>query len=156
MTHILEREQIIERPRTEVFDFFSDARNLERITPDFLNFRILTKTPIEMKAGTLIDYRIRLFGVPVKWRTRIDVFEPNVRFVDRQLSGPYRTWIHTHEFSDVDGGKATKMIDRVEYEVPFGPLGGVVRALFVRRTLDRIFDHRAAVIASSIAHRAAN
>ena len=133
MTHILEREQIIERPRTEVFDFFSDARNLERITPDFLNFRILTKTPIEMKAGTLIDYRIRLFGVPVKWRTRIDVFEPNVRFVDRQLSGPYRTWIHTHEFSDVDGGKATKMIDRVEYEVPFGPLGGVVRALFVRR-----------------------
>ena len=156
MIHILEREQIIERPRTEVFDFFSDARNLERITPDFLNFRILTKTPIEMKAGTLIDYRIRLFGVPVKWRTRIDVFEPNVRFVDRQLSGPYRTWIHTHEFSDVDGGKATKMIDRVEYEVPFGPLGGVARALFVRRTLDRIFDHRAAVIASSIAHRAAN
>lgn len=156
MTHVLEREQIIERPRAEVFEFFSDARNLERITPDFLHFRILTPTPIEMRPGTLIDYRIRLFGVPVKWRTRIDVFEPNARFVDRQLSGPYRTWIHTHEFHDHDGGRATKMIDRVEYEVPFGPLGGVARALFVRRTLDRIFDHRAEVIASSIAHRSAN
>jgi ligand-binding SRPBCC domain-containing protein len=150
-THVLEREQIIARPRLEVFEFFADARNLEVITPEFLNFRILTPTPIEMKEGALIDYRIRLFGVPVNWRTRIDVYEPGVRFVDRQLRGPYRTWIHTHEFTDVDGGRATKMVDRVEYEVPFGPIGGVARALFVRRTLDRIFDHRAKVIELTIA-----
>jgi ligand-binding SRPBCC domain-containing protein len=148
--HVLEREQIIRRPRAGVFEFFSDARNLELITPTFLNFRILTPTPIDMKEGALIDYRIRLFGIPVKWRTRIDAFEPGRRFIDRQLSGPYRTWIHLHEFSDVDGGKATKMIDRVDYEVPFGPVGSVARALFVRRTLDRIFDHRASVIASAI------
>lgn len=148
--HLIEREQIIARPRHEVFEFFSDARNLERITPEFLRFRILTPTPIEMKAGTLIDYRIRLFGVPVTWRTRIDAFEPGVRFVDRQLSGPYRTWIHTHEFGDHDGGKATKMLDRVEYEVPLGPLGDVVRALFVRRTLEKIFDYRARIIARDV------
>lgn len=148
--HILEREQIIRRPRAEVFEFFADARNLERITPGFLNFRILTPTPIEMKAGALIDYRIRLFGVPVKWRTRIDVYVPGVKFVDTQLSGPYRTWIHTHEFKDHDGGKATRMLDRVEYEVPFGPLGSVARALFVRRTLERIFDHRADVIGTTL------
>lgn len=140
--HVLERVQIIPKPRAEVFAFFSDARNLERMTPPFLNFRIVTPTPIDMHEGTLIDYRIRMFGVPMKWRTRIDVYEPGVRFVDRQLSGPYRVWIHTHEFSDVDGGRATKMIDRVEYEVPFGPLGGIARALFVGRTLERIFDHR--------------
>jgi len=147
---VLEREQIIRRPRAEVFEFFSDARNLERITPAFLNVRIVTPTPIEMKAGTLIDYRIRLFGVPLKWRTRIDVYEPGTMFVDRQLSGPYRTWIHTHAFSDVEGGKATKMIDRVEYEIPFGPLGRIARLLFVRRTLERIFDHRAEVIGHRI------
>lgn len=149
--HVLEREQILERPREEVFAFFADARNLQIITPAFLHFEILTPTPIEMKAGALIDYRIRLFGMPVRWRTRIDAYEPEVMFVDRQLSGPYRTWIHTHAFSDVDGGRATKMVDRVEYEVPFGPLGGVARALFVRRTLDRIFDHRAEVIGLTIA-----
>lgn len=93
-----------------------------------------------MGVGTLIDDRIQLFGVPLDWRTRIDAFEPPHRFVDRQLRGPYRRWVHTHEFLEtVDG---TRIVDRVEYQVPFGALGWVAHALFVRPTLDRLFDFR--------------
>jgi ligand-binding SRPBCC domain-containing protein len=153
VNHVLERVQILPRPREEVFAFFADARNLERLTPGFLNFSILTPTPIDIGEGALIDYRIRLFGVPLNWRTRIDVYEPGVRFVDRQLSGPYRTWIHLHEFSDHDGGRATKMLDRVEYEVGFGPFGRIARELIVRRTLERIFDYRAEVMEREMADR---
>jgi ligand-binding SRPBCC domain-containing protein len=130
-----------------VFAFFEDASNLARITPPFLGFQILTPPPIAMGSGTLIDYRIRLYGVPMVWRTRIEDYEPGVRFVDRQLRGPYRFWVHTHEFNDVPHG--TSMTDRVEYQLPFGPLGAVSHALFVRRTLARIFDYRRAVIAST-------
>lgn len=144
----LTREQVLPCPRPEVFAFFADARNLERITPDFLRFRIATPTPIDLRAETLIDYRLSLFGLPFGWRTRIDLFEPPFAFVDRQLHGPYRTWIHRHDFEEVDGGRATRMRDRVDYEVPLGPLGDVAHALFVRRTLDRIFDHRARTIAA--------
>lgn len=147
MVYVLEREQILPKPRAEVFAFFADATNLARITPPFLGFQILTPTPIAMGPGTLIDYRIRLHGVPMVWRTRIDVYEPGVRFVDRQLRGPYRLWVHTHDFSDVPGGTAMK--DRVEYQLPFGPLGAVSHALFVRRTLTQIFDYRREVIANT-------
>jgi len=143
-THRLTRIQRLERPREEVFAFFEDAGNLARITPKFLGFEIITPTPIEMHAGTLIDYRIRLFGIPMKWRTEIEIYEPRDRFVDRQLRGPYRLWRHTHLFRDVDGG--TEMIDDVEYAIGFGPLGEPARALFVQRTLDRIFDYRAEVV----------
>lgn len=144
--YVLEREQLVPRPRAEVFAFFEDAANLERITPLFLHFRVVTPTPIAMKTGALIDYRIRLFGVPLKWRTRIESYEPTARFVDTQLRGPYRRWHHLHEFIDVPGG--TMMTDRVEYTLPFGPLGKAARAIFVRSTLDRIFDYRRDVIAS--------
>ncbi len=140
----LERVQFIPRPRSEVFAFFSDASNLERITPPFLRFRIVTPTPIDIREGALLDYRLSLFGVPFSWRTRIDVFEPDVRFVDSQLRGPYSLWRHLHEFTEVDGG--TRMLDRVEYDVPLGPLGDVARALFVTRTVERIFDFRADAI----------
>jgi hypothetical protein len=136
----LERVQFIPRPRSEVFAFFSDASNLERITPAFLRFRIVTPTPIDIREGALLDYRLRLFGIPFSWRTRIEVFEPDVRFVDSQLRGPYSLWRHLHEFTEVDGG--TRMLDRVEYDVPLGPLGDVARALFVTRTVERIFDFR--------------
>jgi ligand-binding SRPBCC domain-containing protein len=143
--YVLERVQRISRPRSEVFAFFADAGNLERITPGFLNFRILTPQPIEMKAGALIDYQLSLYGVPLSWRTRIETFEPEQSFTDVQLSGPYRYWHHLHEFKDDAGG--TEMRDIVHYELPLGPLGALARALFVRRSLEQIFDHRGRVIA---------
>ena len=135
-----EQSQIIPRPRSEVFAFFADARNLEKLTPDFLGFKILNPGPIEMAPGAIIDYSIRLYGVPMKWKTRIEAFEPEDRFVDLQLKGPYRFWRHLHEFEEVEQG--TRMRDRVDYELPLGPLGTVARALFVRRSLERIFRHR--------------
>ncbi len=144
--YVLERQQLLPRPRDEVFAFFEDAGNLERITPPFLRFRNVTPRPIAMHEGTLIDYRIQLFGVPLAWRTRIDVYEPRIRFVDTQIRGPYRLWRHTHTFDDVPGG--TLMRDRVEYLLPLGPLGVAARAVFVRRTLDRIFDYRQQTIAT--------
>jgi len=146
-TWTLERQQWIRRPRDEVFEFFEDATNLARITPPFLGFRILTPPPIRMGEGTLIDYRISLFGVPLRWRTRIELYEPGVRFVDTQIRGPYRLWRHTHEFTDAPGG--TWMKDRVEYAIGLGPAGSLAHALFVRRTLDRIFDFRRDAVAST-------
>lgn len=147
-THVLERAQLIPRPRAEVFAFFSDAHNLEAITPGFLRFRVLTPAPIAMSEGARIDYRLSLFGVPFTWRTRIAAWEPGERFVDVQLSGPYRRWHHTHAFADAPGG--TLMTDRVEYALPLGPLGAFAHALFVRRTVERIFDHRREVIAARL------
>ena len=140
----LERSLLIPRPRPEVFAFFSDAINLERITPPFLRFRILTPAPIPMRAGTLIDYELRLYGVKFRWRTRIDAFEPPGHFIDVQLRGPYKAWHHRHTFEEVPGG--TLMQDRVDYDLPFGPAGAVARALFVRRSVERIFDYRNRII----------
>lgn len=140
-THVLEREQRVSRPLEEVFAFFSDAFNLERITPPELRFRILTKPPIVVRAGTLIDYRLRLYGVPFHWKTLIERFEPNVAFVDVQLRGPYKRWHHTHRFERV-GERETLMQDRVEYALPFGPLGDAVHALMVRKQVERIFAYR--------------
>lgn len=148
--HVLEREQIVARPIDEVFPFFADAFNLERITPPELRFEILTPPPIVLRAGTLIDYRLRLFGVPFRWRTLIESFVDGVSFVDRQLRGPYALWRHTHTFEAAGEGK-TRMGDRVEYAVPLGPLGELPRRLFVTRQVERIFDHRREVIASLLA-----
>jgi ligand-binding SRPBCC domain-containing protein len=142
---VLEREQVVAAARPDVFAFFSDAANLERLTPPSLRFEILTPTPIPMKAGTVIDYRLRLFAVPFRWRTLIERFEAPTSFVDVQTEGPYRLWRHTHSFTEVPGG--TAIADRVEYELPLGRLGVLARALFVRRQLDAIFRHRRAVIA---------
>ena len=138
--HRLERTQRIERPLPDVFGFFSDASNLEAITPRFLRFRVVTPTPIAMRPGARIDYVLSLFGVRLRWRTHITLWEPGVRFVDEQASGPYALWRHTHEF--FADGAATVMRDTVEYALPLGPLGGVAHFLFVRRTVGRIFDHR--------------
>ena len=138
--HLLTRTQLVPRPRAEVFAFFADPWNLERITPAFLRFRILTPPPLEVKAGALIDYRLSLFGLPFGWRTVIEAWEPGVRFVDRQLRGPYRRWHHSHLFEDAPGG--TRMTDRVEFELPLGPLGELARVLLVDRQLAAIFDHR--------------
>jgi ligand-binding SRPBCC domain-containing protein len=137
--HKLERRQRIPRSPDETFEFFADAMNLEAITPPWLGFHVTTPKPIDMEAGTLIEYRLRLHGLPIRWRTRIEVWQPGRRFVDVQLKGPYRLWHHTHTFeSDGDG---TLMRDLVRYALPLGPLGAAAR-LLVRRDLDRIFDFR--------------
>ncbi|WP_425615825.1 SRPBCC family protein [Anatilimnocola sp. NA78] len=138
--YVLQREQLIPRSRDEVFAFFADAGNLEMITPPWLHFRILTPLPLEMRTGALIEYRLRLYALPLWWRTRIEEFEPPFRFVDLQLRGPYKLWHHTHEFSEVPAG--TLMKDTVRYQLPFGPLGTVTHALTVKRLLQRIFDFR--------------
>jgi ligand-binding SRPBCC domain-containing protein len=139
--HLLEREQRLERPLAEVFGFYGDARNLERITPPWLGFEVTTAGPIEMGVGTLIEYRLRLHRVPVRWRTRIETWEPPRRFVDVQVKGPYSLWEHTHEFEE-DGPGATLIRDRVRYAIPFGPLGELADRVLVRRDLRQIFDYR--------------
>ena len=140
ISHTLHREQLVRRPRAEVFAFFSDASNLEAITPDSLRLRILTPTPIAMREGTEIDYQLSLFGLPFRWRSRIDVWEPGSRFVDVQVRGPYRLWHHTHEFAEAPEG--TLVRDTVRYELPLGPLGELAHALLVRRQVEGIFAHR--------------
>ncbi|HVU52190.1 MAG TPA: SRPBCC family protein [Polyangia bacterium] len=144
MRHTLSREQLVPAPRADVFAFFADAGNLQRLTPPALEFSILTPLPITMRPGTIIDYRLSLFRIPFRWRTVIEAFEPESRFVDVQAAGPYRAWRHTHELCDAPGG--TLVRDRVEYELPLGPVGDLAHALFVRRQLDRIFDYRRRVI----------
>ncbi len=139
-TYRLERRQLVERPLDEVFAFFADATNLEAITPGFLRFSIRTPLPIAMGEGTRIEYTLRLFGLPLRWRTLISVWEVRRRFVDEQVSGPYAGWRHTHTFEAVEGG--TLVTDVVDYALPFGLLGRLAHALFIGRTLDRIFAHR--------------
>jgi ligand-binding SRPBCC domain-containing protein len=119
------------------FSFFADAANLQRITPKWLDFRIVTPEPIEMGEGTLIDYRLKVHGIPFRWRSRISVWEPPHRFVDEQIRGPYRRWYHEHRF--VQQGDRVRLEDEVTYAVPGGALA---HGLFVRRDLERIFAHR--------------
>ena len=145
MPHVLVREQLVPRPRREVFAFFADAANLERLTPPRLRFSIQTPLPILMRPGAIIDHRLSLFGVPFRWRTVIESFEPDERFVDVQAAGPYALWRHRHEFVEVPGG--TLIRDHVEYQLPLGPLGAIAHALFVRRQLAHIFAYRHGVIA---------
>lgn len=139
--HILRREQQLPLPPGDAFGFFGDAHNLERITPPWLGFRVLTPAPIAMGPGTRIEYRLRLHGLPVRWRTEIAVWEPPHRFVDVQLSGPYRLWHHTHEFEPAGDG-STRMRDTVRYALPLGPLGALAHRALVARDLERIFDFR--------------
>jgi ligand-binding SRPBCC domain-containing protein len=139
--HLLERQQRAPLSIAQTFAFYGDALNLERITPPWLGFEVTTPRPIEMGVGTLIEYRLRLHGVPVRWRTRIEAWEPPYRFVDVQVRGPYSLWEHTHTFEE-DGPEATVIRDRVRYSIPFGPLGDLADRLLVRRDLKRIFDYR--------------
>lgn len=147
MTHVytLDQEQLVRRPLSAVFSFFADPSNLERLTPPFLGFRILTPTPITMERGALIDYRISLRGIPLRWRTLIEQYEPGRSFVDSQVRGPYQLWRHTHQFEETPEG--TLVRDHVEYALPLGPLGRLAHALLVRRDLGRIFAYRREAIA---------
>jgi ligand-binding SRPBCC domain-containing protein len=151
--HVLQRRQKIELPIEQVFAFYGDARNLERITPPWLGFEVTTPAPIEMGVGTLIEYRLRLHRVPVRWRTRIEVWEPPYRFVDVQIKGPYSLWEHTHTFEEEAG--ATNIEDRVRYSLPLGPLGVLAERLLVRRDLRRIFDYRREAVARELVTAAA-
>ena len=139
--HILERSQRVETPPDRAFAFCTDAVNLEPLTPPWLHFEVTTPGEIAMRPGALLDYRLRLHGVPIRWQTRIETWEPPARFVDVQAHGPYSLWEHTHTF-EPDGDAATVIRDRVRYSIPYGPLGALAHVLFVRRDLARIFDYR--------------
>jgi len=135
--HIFEADLWLPCPRTEMFPFFANAANLQAITPPFLNFVVLTPEPIEMRAGAIIDYKLRVRGFPMRWRTLISAWEPPFRFVDEQVRGPYRQWIHEHTFEERDGG--TFMRDLVRDRVPGGAL---IDRMFVREDVRRIFTFR--------------
>ena len=132
-------------PVTEVFAFFEDARNLGRITPPWLNFKIVNPEGIRMRAGAEIDYVIGWKGLPIKWKTVIESYEPPHRFIDEQASGPYSLWHHEHTFEETDTGVIIR--DRVDYRLPFGIFGRMAHALLVKRQLLEIFRYRQATIA---------
>jgi ligand-binding SRPBCC domain-containing protein len=142
--HILERRQIIERPLAEVFDFFANAGNLERITPPELNFHILTPPPIDIKKGALIDYELKLHGIPITWKTEITEWNPPFDFVDSALKSPYKQWIHRHTFEKGANGE-TIMMDNVRYRLPLEPLGDLAH-WYVKKELKYIFDYRYKII----------
>ena len=147
--YVLERSQRLELPVDRAFEFYADALNLEAITPAWLRFEVVTPGPVAMAEGTRLEYRLRLHGLPVRWLTRIEAWEPPLRFVDVQVRGPYRLWHHTHSFEP--DGDGTIMRDRVRYALPLGWLGELAKRRFVSRDLDRIFDHRMRAIAGRLA-----
>ena len=121
----------------ELFQFFSDATNLNTLTPPWLHFKVMTPAPIEMKSGALIDYRMRVHGLPIRWRTRVNLWDPPHRFDDEQIIGPYRRWLHTHTFEQHDGG--TRISDLVSYAVP---LDFLTHRMLVRPDIEKIFGYR--------------
>ena len=140
MTYRLESEITVHRPLEEVFDFFADATNLESITPPELHFEILPPLPNEITAGTHIRYRMSLFGIPFRWLTEISVWEERIRFVDRQLKGPFKLWVHEHRFESL-GPTETRVKDLVTYSLPLEPIGRLAHPI-VRQRLNRIFAYR--------------
>ncbi len=143
--YTLRRRQFIPRPIDRVFAFFQAPENLGKITPSSMRFTILTPLPFSIHKGRLIDYIIRLSGVPMHWRTLISEYQPPNMFVDEQLKGPYLMWHHTHAFMEVGGG--TMMTDRVRYVLPFGIIGDLVHRIYIRKQLEYIFDYRREVLA---------
>jgi ligand-binding SRPBCC domain-containing protein len=151
--HILKRELTVNLPRAEVFEFFSKAENLERITPAELSFQITSPLPIEMREGALIEYRIRLNGIPMTWQTLISKWDPPYEFVDEQLSGPYKQWIHRHTFTEL-GPSSTLIEDEVRYRLPLEPFGDIAH-FFVEWQLEGIFAYRQKVVGELLSKREA-
>ena len=139
--YVMKAECIVPRPLDEVFEFFSNAANLQTLTPAWMRFRILTPQPIEMAVGKLIDYKLKVHGLPIRWRSEITAWEPNVRFIDELRKGPYTHWHHEHLFESCDDG--TRVIDIVHYGVPGG---AIVHGLLVRRDIEKIFGYRQKVL----------
>lgn len=140
-----ERRQVVSRPLEQAFAFYEEPRNLCRITPPWLQFRMMAGEAISMRRGLRVHYRIRPLGVAQRWTSEITEYEPPHRFVDEQIMGPYRRWRHVHEFRPV--GDATEIVDVIEYEMPFGWLGRLAHALIVGRQLRTIFDYRQRAVA---------
>lgn len=143
-TYNLRCEMLVRRPISEVFPFFEDAHNLARITPGWLKFSVVTPDPLAMRAGLEIEYKIRLLGVPMDWKSVISKYQPPFHFVDEQLTGPYRYWHHSHEFHPEANG--TRVIDSVDYALALDPLSRIAHALMVRPQLHAIFRYRQAAL----------
>ena len=140
-TYRLRKSIWLAQPRDKVFEFFANPQNLDRLTPAWLRFSILSPPSTAMKQGTLLDYRLRIRGIPIRWRSEITVWEPPERFVDRQVRGPYSLWVHEHSFEERANG--TLVGDSVAYAVPGGPL---VRKFMVAPDLERIFRYRQQIL----------
>lgn len=142
----MQRQQIVERPLDQVFDFFQKPENLAAITPPDLDFQLLSPSPVRMEKGRIIDYTIRVMGIKIRWRSLISDHHPPQRFIDQQLKGPYSFWHHEHQFEDL--GDRTRLIDEVRYALPlYLPFSVLIHRTFVRPRLEAIFDHRAQVFA---------
>ena len=141
--YCLTTELLVAEPCESVFEFFADACQLEAITPPWLHFSVQTTSPIEMHAGRLIDYKLRLHGLPLRWRSKISDWQPPFQFVDEQVKGPYRYWHHLHTFTKLSTG--TLVRDVVNYAMPFG---FITHPLLVRRDLTKIFEYRRATLGS--------
>ncbi len=140
MTYTLSTDMTIDRDLEATFALFCDASNLETLTPPELQFEIRSTLSLEMRPGAQIAYGIKLFGIPFAWLTEITCWEPGRRFVDEQISGPFRLWIHEHRFEAL-GPSSTRIRDEVRYALPLEPFGRLAHSL-VRSRLDRIFDYR--------------
>jgi ligand-binding SRPBCC domain-containing protein len=151
--HILKRSLTLDLSREEIFKFFADASNLERITPPELNFHIITPQTVRIKKGTIIDYKLRLRGMPMKWQTLISTWNPPYEFVDEALISPYKQWIHRHTFTLLPNG-GTQIEDEVRYRLPIEPFGDLMH-FFVRRELDYIFDFRQLKVGEILLQKAA-
>lgn len=138
--NLLTQYQVVSKKKESIFDFFSSEKNLEKLTPPFLKFKVLRKSTNELGAGTIIDYKLKIKGIPVKWKTLIEKFEINDYFIDNQIKGPYKKWHHTHEFHSIEQG--TLMIDRVVYKVPFGILGRICLTALIKKDINSIFKFR--------------
>lgn len=148
--HEIEMEQWVPQPLNKTFSFFKEAQNLEKITPEFLSFKVLNQSTPEIQEGTKINYRLSLHGFPVGWQSKITYWKPNQKFSDFQLKGPYTYWCHTHEFEEKNGGTLIK--DRVLYKVPFGVPGDLVAGKWIRKDLEKIFNYRYKTIDTLMAH----
>ena len=137
---LLNRQMALPVPRAKVFEFFADAGNLEKITPPELGFHIITPQPMHLAEGSIIEYILKLRGFPIRWRTLISQWDPPYQFIDEQLKGPYKQWMHRHLFAELENGE-TSIEDIVHYRLPLEPLGDTLHFM-VRGELDRIFDYR--------------